>query len=398
MFCQKCGYKLEEGDLFCENCGTKVNHVEESVEIKEENITSNSIKENNIANAEPKVEEGRNQNKKSSKKVLIILGGIIALIIGFIALGTSEKSIDLTAKEYFELEANGELEQYYGKTLNITGFLFVDTRADSTSADEGYYGIVENKDKIFSTSLDDIHDFNMAMFKYEGELAEDIGMGSEIKVTCKYNKETFVLEASAVEVLVKEEPMFFVEIADLIEKNDRYIGKKVYLSGRLVNFLGDGHYLYDIYGQNCIRIKGMTEKEFVTHFNKGNIVTVTAVFDATNEGTSLEIVEFIQQDGIDSIKDVVSMSVSDCIAAYFNTYEITDGDLVSVYGKFETNMSYSNPMVLSGFSGDILQFIRVEGTLGVDLTDYMVSNQDYILYGYITEGGTGLDFEVIAIG
>lgn len=381
MYCQKCGYKLEEGDKFCQQCGNKIENSDES------KVGNNKDEPPRIIMKEEKV-ENVTPNKKSNKgkKSMIIGVALLAFIVLGIGFLFSGKSIDLSIQEYLDLQMNGQLVEYEGYELNIKGYLYRDTRENSNESD-GYYGLTNVSDVINMQE-----DFGLILFTYDGEIGEDAGSGTEVIVTAKMQEESDTLLASNVEIINKVEPIYTVELATILQNPEKYHGKKVMFAGRMIDVFGQGQAVVDMSADNALIIDGLTEKEFAEFVQEGSIGTIVGTFE-NREGYPVIIIEDVKRDNqFDYYADLVARSVNDC----YNDYFLFDGDEVSIYGTYYTNFSFSNPTVLCDLNNS--QFISLTTTMGVNLDNYLVSGKNYILSGVIREGGTGFILEVEGIG
>lgn len=361
MKCEKCRHEINKGDLFCENCGS-------SVESYEKNI----------------------QKSNGKKKNKIIIGAVLVVILvlgGLFYMEYRPKDIEMEASELSKImnsEDEKKVDEYYGDNLHVHGYLIRDTREFSDNEENGYYMLVPSME-----NLDDLESSNLILFAYEGKLDEDIGTGSEVTIQGKLekNKDSIVLlNAKEIEIIKKEEPVYQIDIEELDEK---YVGQKVQIYGRMIDLLGEGHYIADLELNNVLKLKGLTEQEFASYFKNGSMATVIGTLNKDGE---LDVKNITQNEYSKEMSYDFGLSVADCYNTLFgNAEEIT------IHGKYLRNPSYSVPYAIGDENGS--QFIELRfSNSGSDLDKYFESGEQCVITGYISEGGRGFVLEVTAVG
>lgn len=130
MFCEKCGTKLEEGELFCPNCGERVVPEEESKteepveqaapEAEDTNNAEDTVKPEEPAKAQEPEEPAKPEKTKSGKRPLIIglaaaaavlvLFACVAVMVGVLGLaGRKDTLIYLKDNEILELSSKDSI-------------------------------------------------------------------------------------------------------------------------------------------------------------------------------------------------------------------------------------------------------------------------------------------------
>ncbi len=360
MKCKKCGHEINEGDLFCENCGSPI-------EVQEKNI----------------------QKSKGNKKTKIFIGVILVIILvlcGLFYIGSKPKDIKMEASELLKVinsEDEKKVEEYYGDNLYVHGYLVRDTREHSNNEKDGYHILVPSME-----NLEDSSDF--VLFTYEGELDENIGTGSEVTVQGKLGKKnedsSDLLIAEEIKIIKKEEPVYEIDFEKLDEK---YIGKKVQICGRMIDLLGKGHYITDLELNNALELKGLTEQEFTSYFKNGSMATIIGTL---KEDGKLEVENITQNDYSKDMSYDFGLSVGDCYNTSFEKAEE-----ITIHGKYLRNPFYSVPYAIGDENGS--QFIELRfSNSSINLDKYFESGEKCVISGYISEGGRGYVLDVTAIG
>lgn len=359
MKCKNCGKKLNNKDLYCTSCGTKVN--------------------------EAQINLNTQQTEKKKKLLVLIISIVIvfALTITGIILLTQPDNIDLEAKELSSLIAEEKTSEYYGDNLNVHGYLIRDMTDSSNSEDYGYYILVSDVESLENDS-------NIVYFSYSGEMDDNLGSGSEViihgKLREKSNDSFEILVADNIEVIEKEDPVYQIDFENI---SNQYIGKKIHITGRLIDYLGQGHYISDSEINNSLQLKGLTEAQFAEYFKNGSWANVIGVL---NDDGTISVEKIIQNEYTKELSYDFGLSVNDCYSTKFGPQvEIT------VHGDYLRNPFNSVAYAIG--NTETGQFIELEvSNSSVSLDDYFESGEPCVISGYITEGGRGYILKVTAIG
>lgn len=359
MKCKNCGNELQEGDVFCEKCGAKV-----------------------------EVAETKKVKKKLTNKQKII-GGVIAFVALFLAVAmiipSEGKEEHFEANELAKIMYDeDEADKHAHSTISVHGLLYVSTFKVEN-------GEIDNHDDNYSLYSKDNED-DVVVFSYKDGL-EDLGNGSEVTVTGQLGKSegggSIILIADKVEVQKQEEIVYDVGTLDeLAATKSQLMGKKIMVSGRLVDFLGQGHCIVDTDLEYRNELKGLTEKEFAQYFKNGSMAYVVGTYTDDKE---IEVEKITQNDVSKELSQLIGVSVAD---AYRN-YSV--GDQVTIRGIYIRNGSASVPYsVTDENAGYFIQLTTSNES--VDLDDYFESDSECIVSGYLYESGTGYILEVSSVG
>lgn len=360
MKCNNCGKELKDDDIYCTSCGAKVDNPQ---------ITLNNQK----------------KEKKKNRLLVIAITLVIVFILaitGIIFL-TQPKDIDLEANELSSIIAEEKTSDYYGDNLNVHGYLIRDMRDYSDNEDYGYYILVSNTENLEDYS-------NAVYFSYDGNIDDDLGSGSEVIIHGKLkekSEESFeLLVANDIEVIKREDPVYQVDLENI---SSQYVGEKIQITGRLIDLLGQGHYITDYEINNSLQLKGLTETQFAEYFKNGSWANVIGVLNA--DGT-VEVEKIIQNEYTKASSYDFGLSVSDCYNTIFESeVEIT------VHGEYLRNPFYSVPYAVGNTETGQFIELRVSNS-SVKLDDYFESGEQCVVSGYIKEGGRGYYLAVTAIG
>lgn len=375
MKCEKCGNQIKEGDLFCQNCGNKLESSNPNEEYVDDSIITNSSKE---------VNENKGHKIKRKKGIFIgifLLG--ITLIVSVLIL-SKPKDIEISTSELSKAILENELDDYNSNNLHVKGVICRDTRNSSKNEKDGYF--------ILLSKLDDIDTGeNMIVFKYNKDIPEDVGTGSEVIVHGQLendkDSEITFLVADDVEVLNKKESIYDVDF-DELEQND-YTSKKIKITGRMVYLLGKGHYITNEDISHSIKLNGLTESEYAKYYKNGSYVVITG---RLGDDHCLDIEKIEQNEFSKEMSTKYGATVSQC---YDNMIE--DGTEITISGIYERNVSYSVPYAIA--DSETGQFISLSlPDSSINLEDYFESGDYCVLSGYISMGGTGYILTVTAIG
>lgn len=373
MKCEKCGNEINDEDVFCQNCGWKIER-ENKVESKD-NIDDRKI--NNSLSG----------HKKKKVKLICAIASIFVVIIAVIVffMLSTPKDVKIEAKTLAEEIYNGDVDKYNSANLFVRGYIVRDTR-NVNNEDDGYYMLVSDIENWETLDTN-----QMVVFQYEEGLKDDIGTGSEVVVQGRLkiqedSPDMSILVGENIEIKERVDPTYTVDFEEL---NKEYVGKKITISGRMINVLGDGHYLSDIDISHALRLNGLTDDEFASYFKNGSFATVTGVL--TNDA---EIdVEKIDQNQFTKDK---SLEYGKPVRDYVNSY-VNLGEEITVRGIFVKNGSYSVPYSIQ--DDETGQFISLSVPYeNIDLDEYFQSGEYCVLTGYISEGGTSYVIDITAIG
>jgi len=80
MFCEKCGYQVEDDSSFCHNCGTKIEQVQVKKDIAKEDTEQPII--------------SNNEKTKQKSKLIGLLIAIVAIVVFVVCFGNKNISVD----------------------------------------------------------------------------------------------------------------------------------------------------------------------------------------------------------------------------------------------------------------------------------------------------------------
>lgn len=381
MYCQKCGNGISEGDMFCQKCGWKVegDKIEEGIGLSGIENEKNQKPEEEIIDSI--------KTKKNRKKTKILFGvsvGIIVSLIAVFGIFFMPKDTDIEAGDLAKLINNGEADKYYSDNLYVHGYLVRDTREMSTNEKENYYILVSNIEN-WEESTDSL------VFVYEEGLEDNLGTGTELIVQGHLkdnsNDSVNMLIGEDVEIKKIVDPIYTLDFEQL--KNTEYIDKQINITGRMIDLLGQGHFLADEELNNSVALKGLTEAEFANYFKNGNYATITGILTKDN---TIKVDKISQNEFTKKMSYDYGMSVSECYQSYFS-----NGEEVTIHGIYLKNSFASVPYAV--MDEETGQFITLTTfTESIDLDKYFESEEQCVITGNISEGGTGYILEVIAIG
>lgn len=353
MKCENCGSELEKGDTFCQNCGKKVD-----IQLETES------------------------KKKSHKKRNIIISSIVLLlaIVAVCVYFFLPRNMEVEVQELADAVNNNTINEYYSKSLIVHGYLVRDTRSYANNEDDGYY--------IFVSDTNDWQDNNdFILIKYSDGLDDDFGTGTELIVSGELKEDSNILLANEIDVKNSVERTYNVTFEQLSEEN--YADKKISISGRMIDLLGEGHYLTDAEINYSVQLKGITESKFADYFKNGSMAVVTGTFN-DDETLTVESIEQTEETK-DSSYDF-GMSVNECYSTY-----LTEGQEITLNGTYIKNGSASVPYAIQ--DEETGQFIALSVTNeSINLDDYFESGEECVITGNISEGGSSYILQVIAIG
>lgn len=382
MKCEKCGHKVNNEDKYCQKCGNEI----KKSEIHEKEINANNVdKQTNENQVQPKKEETK--DKQSKKKTKIILGTIIGVIIALIAIigiFSMPKDVEIEANELARLINSGEEDKYQNDNLYIHGYLVRDTRENITNEDKGYYTLVSDIDNWENST-------NILVFIYEKKLDENLGTGSEVVIHGQLRDSDTdsmgMVIANDIEIKKKVDSIYTLDFEKI--ENNKYIDKQIKISGRMIDLLGQGHFLSDEELNHAVELKGLTEFEFASYFKNGSYATITGTL---TKDKTIKVDKILQDESTKKMSYDYGISVSECYHSY-----LSEGEEVTIHGTYTKNGSYSVPYAI--MDDETGQFIALTTfTESIDLDKYFESNEQCVITGNIFEGGTGYVLEVIAIG
>lgn len=382
MKCEKCGHKVNNEDMYCQNCGNEI----KKSEIHETEINANNVdKQVNKKQVQPKKEETK--DKQSKKKTKIILGTIIGIIIALIAIigiFSMPKDVEIEANELARLINSGEEDKYQDDNLYVHGYLVRDTRENITNEDKGYYTLVSDIDNWENST-------NILVFIYEKKLDENLGTGSEVVIHGQLRDSDTdsmgMVIANDIEIKKKVDPIYTLDFGQLA--NNKYIDKQIKISGRMIDLLGQGHFLSDEELNYAVELKGLTDFEFASYFKNGSYATITGTL---TKDKTIKVDKILQDESTKKMSYDYGISVSECYHSY-----LSEGEEVTIHGTYTKNGSHSVPYAI--MDDETGQFIALTTfTESIDLDKYFESNEQCVITGNISEGGTGYILEVIAIG
>ncbi|GEM_PF-5836751 len=378
MKCEKCGNEITEEDIFCQNCGCKIER-EEQIE-SNKNINEKEIE--TISNS-----DDLNLHKKKSKKSVFIISFIIVILLAIIGFSmfSIPKDVEIEAGTLANEIYNGDVDKYASNNLFVHGYIIRDTR-ESNNEKNGYYIVVSDID-----NWETLDSSQIVTFKYDMGIEESVGTGSEIIVQGHLDiqedsPDMSILVGDDITIKNKVDPTYKIDFDQL--SND-YVNKKITITGRMINVIGDGNYLTDVDLNYAVKLKGFTEDEFASYFKNGSYAVVTGVL----KDTGVIDVEKIDQN--QTTKDMsfeYGTSVKDCINSYVNI-----GEEITIKGIFVKNGSFSVPYSVQ--DEETGQFIALSVPFeNIDLDKYFESGENCVVTGYISEGGTSYVINITAIG
>lgn len=383
MKCEKCGHKVNNEDMYCQNCGNEI----KKSEIHETEINANNVdKQANEKQVQFKKEE-KTKDKQSKKKTKIIVGTIIGFVIALIAIIAiffMPKDVEIEANELARLINSGEEDKYQADNLYVHGYLVRDTRENVTNEDKGYYTLVSDIEN-WENSTD------ILVFIYEKELDDNLGTGSEVVIHGQLRDSDTdsvgMLIAENIEIKRQVDPIYTLDFEQL--ENTDYIDKQVKITGRMIDLLGQGHVFSDNELNYAVELKGLTDAEFANYFKNGSYATV--IGKLTDDKT-IKIDKILQDESTKKLSYDYGISVSECYQSYFS-----NGEEVTIHGIYLKNSFASVPYAV--MDEETGQFIALTTfTESIDLDKYFESEEQCVITGNISEGGTGYILEVIAIG
>lgn len=351
MKCRNCGNELGEGDTFCQNCGTKID-----------------------------IQSEKKQQKKSKKKYIIIGCFILLLAVAVCIYFFIPNEMKLEVQELADAVNNNTVSEYYSKELVVHGYLVRDNRSYANNEDDEYY--------IFVSDTNDWQDNNdFILIKYSDGLDDDFGTGTELIVSGELQEDSNILLANQIDVKKSVERTYNVNFKQLSEEN--YANKKISITGRMIDLLGEGHYLTDAEINYSVQLKGITESKFADYFKNGSMAIVTGTF---NDDETLTVESIEQTEVTKDSSYNFGMSVNEC----YNTY-LTEGQEITLNGTYIKNSSASIPYAIQ--DEETGQFIALSVTNeSIDLDEYFESGEQCVITGNISEGGSSYILYVTAIG
>lgn len=258
MYCQKCGQRMSEGDMFCDKCGTVLEKREDKKSIK----------------------------KKKVLKIVLPLLLVIVCGIGILYfVGSQPQDYHMEADELAKIiNDEKETQEYYGDNMFIHGYFTRGTK--DASEDDGLYSLYSDDES------------SMLTFVYDKRLGADLGNQSEIIVKGKLgeltNSKIPVLIAEEIVIKKKEEPVYIVgSLEELMENSNNYINKKVRVMGKL----GLPHdiapaYITDV-DYNYISLNKISKGDVANYINDGvwRIIEGKFYFDESTPTIDVDKVE-----------------------------------------------------------------------------------------------------------
>lgn len=316
MKCKKCGAEIEAGDVFCGSCGEKVDA---------ENTSTDEVST---------YDEAETAEKKPKKKTKLIIGIVIAavVVIAAVAIFTSQsEEMDIEAGELAEIllsEDEAAIKDYEGVTLHVHGYL-------NRDSDKDYY-------LLYTNAKDDAG----VMFTSKEPLDEEVGNESELVVTgeiapMEEGSSLWVLEAETIDVKKQVERIYTVEsVSKLLKKSEKYLNKKVMLSGAIL-VAGSDVAMVDVgheYEDKYVRLIGLSETKTAKVGSKYGMYTVTGTYymEGSDPAVDVEKIELVSElDVPEEMQDSNSVIEVDSPKELIDSYQKYDGKTVAVTGWVE---------------------------------------------------------------
>ncbi len=327
MFCNKCGFKVNDGEKFCNNCGNKLENYQA---ITQQNTSSN------INNQQQAYSKQTSKNKvKLSTIIIIVIVLFIAIIFGYKFIpGKYEEN-------KYKREVSKYLEEKYNEKFDIT-FLYKANQAIPIWEDT-YMGCCININKIgyvytFSPKTKDDINYYIVYCKDTKENTKEI---EELTDLSKYPQKS--------SELVK-----YPKIIYTYEESSKYYNEKQEIKDKLEQYLGE-NYKIDLYsdvthiivtpkGENLYENVSKTDefndlyKNLINLLNDKYIAITLKYWDKTLILNSAHLRSFNEKQ---EIKDMLREYLG-------NNYEI------DLYGEddritAETYLSYASIMMTDEF-------------------------------------------------
>ncbi|MCR0613020.1 zinc ribbon domain-containing protein [[Clostridium] innocuum] len=385
MKCKKCGYEIQDDDVFCPNCGMKIDKDEE-MEKSEIPPNDEAVKEVSVEEEvkDEKIDNTKRSHHNSKKKLFIILSTIVAIIIigviTFFVLN-QPKDIEIEASELSELMNNGEAKKYGGDHLFVHGYLL---RVDD---ENNRYALKGNKDDLE----------NILIFTYDKGLDDEIGDNSELIVTGELGeyKDVDMTLLLGEEIQVKKKEERFIDAGDttsLLKNKNEYLNKKVTVTGKMVITNAHGVYITDRKISDSVWLYGISVQEALKYEKEyGSWCTVSGTFFKDDQGLeTIQFEAFIQNEALEALNEEEISNSQYSVDDVLNNPEKFLDKKIAIYGKLPQSITYDhsgnpNPAI---FNETTDNFIVLKGE------KITIGGCDAIVKGTLTSNGIDLILDV----